>query len=292
MQSELKRQIHDKNVQNHWYVSFGMAFCNVWVVPLFPECVSVRVRVRVWFWIKTLLMFPDKYRVLWLVFETTNQMSRFQPLSRGHYWELIVAFECSKVFLASKWMVFSSFSFTHLFACSVLFFSSFLLSVLWACYAQPHKLTDSSMGHGVIRWRQYHSVSSQYQDQPSQLFDLMLLPSHVCVLDTTLRRRCLRHAGTWLPSLSVLGVTYASAQAHISLQLSGVTKGYIPRSTAYMPYWNAKCCLILVFWCSLRIEHFVWTCRGPRQVLRKKSHLFTDIFLFSLFFLMLCFDIV
>lgn len=270
-------------------------FLLVWLSATFESChyfqsVCVRVRVCVWFWIKTLLMFPDKYRVLWLVFETTNQMSRFQPLSRGHYWELIVAFECSKVFLASKWMVFSSFRFTHLFACFVLFFfSSFLLSVLWACLeitqnAQPHKLTDSSMGHGVIRWRQYHSVSSQYQDQPSQLFDLMLLPSHMCVLDTTLRRRCLQRAGTWLPSLSVLGVTYASAQAHISLQLSGVTKGYIPRSTAYMPYWNAKCCLIFVFWCSLRIKHFVWTCRGPRQVLRKKSHLFTDIFLFSLFF--------
>ena len=50
-----------------------------------------------------------------------------------------------------------------------------------------------------------------------------------------------------------LCVTSAPAQARISLLLSGVTKGYIPHFTAYMPYWNAKCCLIFVlFWRSIK----------------------------------------
>ena len=102
--------------------------------------------------------------------------------------------------------------------------------------------TDSCMGHGVIRWR-------QYQDQPSKalLISCSCLPT--CVINMTpLLWKCLRHAGSWLPSLTV---TSASAQARKSLLLSGVAKGYTVHFTAYMPYWNAKCCLIFVlFWKS------------------------------------------
>lgn len=137
-----------------------------------------------------------------------------------------------------------------------------LLSVLWACLefthnAQPHKLTDSRMGHGVIRWRQHHSVSSQYQDQPSQP-----LWSHA----SALLRVCYQHNTTvdkmpakcWFltpPPPQCLCVTSASAQAPISLLLSGVTKGYIPHFTAYicrieMP--NAALFLFL-FWRLSRI---------------------------------------
>lgn len=91
-----------------------------------------------------------------------------------------------------------------------------------------------------------------------------------------------------LPSPHGLCVTSAPAQARISLLLSGVTKGYIPRFTAYMPYWNAKCCLIFVlFWRSIKkknnlaLHFFFFTCRGSRggQVLKKPSvHWKFDLF--------------
>lgn len=169
-------------------------------------CMSVCVCARMWFWIKTLQMFPDKYWVLWLVFETTHQMSRFQPLSRAHYWELIVASECSKVFLASKWMVCF-----HLFICllpPLLFFSSFFLS-FGHVLKFPKMLSHISYFFIFFVWVMVLSGEdsiTQYPasiriSHPSYLISCFL-PSHMCVLDTTLRR-CLRHAGTWLPSLSV-----------------------------------------------------------------------------------------
>lgn len=148
------------------------------------------------------------------------------------------------------------------FACSLLFFLLLLsfYSVQWACLeithnAQPNKLTDSGMGHSVIRWRQYHLV---WRWATTASLISCFLPS---INTTPLLRKCLRHAGTWLPlppssslpSPHGLCVTSAPAQARISLLLSGVTKGYIPRFTAYMPYWNAKCCLIFVlFWRSIK----------------------------------------
>ena len=127
--------------------------------------------------------------------------------SRAHFSrELIVAPECSKVFLASKWMglICSThdeccFSF-FFFACSLLFFfvCLFLFSFHCACLelthnAQPNKLTDSRMGHSVIRWRQYHLVS-RWATTASLIS--CFLPS---INTTPLLRKCLRHAGTWLP---------------------------------------------------------------------------------------------
>lgn len=77
-------------------------------------------------------------------------------------------------------------------------FFFFLLSVLWACLeishnAQPHKLTDSCMGHGVIRWRQL-SLSIQSVSRSAvtaSLISCFCLPT--CVINTTpLLRKCLR----------------------------------------------------------------------------------------------------
>lgn len=86
------------------------------------------------------------------------------------------------------------------FACSLLFFLLLLsfYSVQWACleithYAQPNKLTDSGMGHSVIRWRQYHLV---WRWATTASLISCFLPS---INTTPLLRKCLRHAGTWLP---------------------------------------------------------------------------------------------
>lgn len=86
------------------------------------------------------------------------------------------------------------------FACSLLFFLLLLsfYSVQWACLeithnAQPNKLTDSGMGHSVIRWRQYHLV---WRWATTASLISCFLPS---INTTPLLRKCLRHAGTWLP---------------------------------------------------------------------------------------------
>lgn len=149
-------------------------FCNGFQ-PLWLTC----SRWCLLLWIDTLHAFPDKYRGLWLVFETTNQMSgvRIQPCHR----HVTVGTDCS------LWMFKSVLSqqvngfifYTWISAVYLLLVPSFfpflsLFSLLWACLeithnAQPHKLTGSRMGHGVIRWRQYHSVFSQYQDRASRL---------------------------------------------------------------------------------------------------------------------------
>lgn len=124
-----------------------------------------------------------------------------------HYWEPIVAHECSKVFLASQ-QVNGSYFDTHVecclsFACSFFFFFFFspplLLSFQWACLeithnAQPHKLTDSCSG--VIRCEDritQYPISIKISRH--SFSDLMLLPSHVCVInnDSTTSRRCLRY---------------------------------------------------------------------------------------------------
>lgn len=162
-------------------------------------------------------------------------------------------------FFYARWVLFLRF-FSSLVPCFFFFFFCPFISVQWACleithYAQPNKLTDSGMGHSVIRWRQYHLV---WRWATTASLISCFLPS---INTTPLLRKCLRHAGTWLPlppssslpSPHGLCVTSAPAQARISLLLSGVTKGYIPRFTAYMPYWNAKCCLIFVlFWRSIK----------------------------------------
>lgn len=155
--------------------------------------------------------------------------------------------------------------------CSFLFiflFFLFCISVLWACAeithnAQPRKLTDSCVGQGVIRWRQYRDGASQLLWSHASAFP------HVCYRhNSTALTRCLRHAGTRLTS--------TSTQARVALLLSGVTKGYIPHFTAYMPYWNAKYCLILCFSLTF-VESWAlhFTCWGLGQVLKTKSLLFT-----------------
>lgn len=74
-----------------------------------------------------------------------------------------------------------------------------LLSFQWACLeithnAQPHKLTDSCSG--VIRCEDritQYPISIKISRH--SFSDLMLLPSHVCVInnDSTTSRRCLRY---------------------------------------------------------------------------------------------------
>ena len=100
----------------------------------------------------------------------------------------------------ARWVLFLLFLF-RLFLAFFLFVCSFLFSlysVQWACLelthnAQPNKLTDSRMGHSVIRWRQYHLVS-RWATTASLIS--CFLPS---INTTPLLRKCLRHAGTWLP---------------------------------------------------------------------------------------------
>lgn len=201
----------------------------------------------------------SKYRTLWLVFETIKPNVR-------HYWEPIVAHECSKVFLASQ-QVNGSYFDTHVecclsFACSFFFFFSLplLLSFQWACLeithnAQPHKLTDSCSG--VIRCEDritQYPISIKISRH--SFSDLMLLPSHVCVInnDSTTSRRCLRYIPVLdftpphlSPSLGVSCVTPTLAQACVFATAFRCYKGIYTAFTAYMPYWNAKCCLIFVF---------------------------------------------
>lgn len=123
------------------------------------------------------------HRVLWLVFGKDYQTK--------WDWEAIVAYECSKVFLANRWRVFRSQDKW----CSCLFFP---LNITHN--AQPHKLTDGRMGHGVIRL----GGIAQYRRSSS---DLMLLPSaHVLVIDTT--PMCWYLTPT--PSVSVCHIRFAS----------------------------------------------------------------------------------
>lgn len=104
--------------------------------------------------------------------------------------------------------------------CLLLQFSSFCL---WACLeithnAQPHKLTDSCMGHGVIRWRQYHSVSRSAITAP--LISCFCLPSRV--LSTHWWKNACERAGSWLllpppprPSVSACHICFCSS-THIA----------------------------------------------------------------------------
>lgn len=87
--------------------------------------------------------------------------------------------------------------------------------------AQPNKLTDSCMGRGVIRWRQYQlSIQSVSRSAiTASLISCLCLPT--CVLSPRLHRweKCLRHAGTWLPSplpfLSACHIRFCSS-THIA----------------------------------------------------------------------------
>lgn len=135
-----------------------------------------------------------------------------------------------------------------------------LLSFQWACLeithnAQPHKLTDSCSG--VIRCEDritQYPISIKISRH--SFSDLMLLPSHVCVInnDSTTSRRCLRYIPVLdftpphlSPSLGVSCVTPTLAQACVFATAFRCYKGIYTAFTAYMPYWNAKCCLIFVF---------------------------------------------
>lgn len=149
------------------------------------------------------------------------------------------------------------FLFVYLLVASSSFFLFlFLLSVLWACLeitqnAQPHKLKVFPFFFFLYgSWcYQVKTVSLSIQSVSGSAIPAIW--SHASAFPHVRSRHHVKKmpATCWyLTSLpQCLGVTSASAQARISLQLSGVTKGYIPRSTAYMPYWNAKCCLIFVF---------------------------------------------
>lgn len=117
-----------------------------------------------------------------------------------------------------------------------------LLSFQWACLeithnAQPHKLTDSCSG--VIRCEDritQYPISIKISRH--SFSDLMLLPSHVCVInnDSTTSRRCLRYIPVLdftppppLPPPSVSPASHPLWLKHAYLlPLSGVTKGYIP----------------------------------------------------------------
>lgn len=100
-------------------------------------------------------------------------------------------------FFYARWVLFLRF-FSSLVPCFFFFFFCPFISVQWACleithYAQPNKLTDSGMGHSVIRWRQYHLV---WRWATTASLISCFLPS---INTTPLLRKCLRHAGTWLP---------------------------------------------------------------------------------------------
>lgn len=116
------------------------------------------------------------------------------------------------------------------FACSFPFFPCFFtffffntgMSWNFTHSALRRPLPESSMGRGVIRWRQYPvGIGISHRSCFSR------------VINTTPAQRkrikkCLRRAGTWPLFPQCLCVTSASAQARITLPLSGVTKGYIP----------------------------------------------------------------
>lgn len=204
-----------------------------------------------------------------------NDRCESLALSSAHPWELIVAHKCSKVFLASKYVVVFQWA---SFACSFLIRLVFLL---WACIeithnAQPRKLTGSCTVHGVIRWRQRHSPSSQYQDHPSQRLwaHASVFPCVLYQHDSTLRKM---PTTCWYltPLPPCLCVTSSSAQARITPLLSGVLlrDTVYNAFTAYMPYGNAKCCLIFVLFSMFIVHYFnlalPLTCRDSGQVLKK-----------------------
>lgn len=182
------------------------------------------------------------------------------------------------------WSVLSQQRFdSHCMTCTVYLslpssFSICLFSCLFC--AQPHKLTDSHKGHSVIRWKQYPSRSGPTAF--SLIF--MLLPSHMHVINTTVSalRRCLRHAGTWLPSLSVHG-PHLLLLPHLQVLQKGRTPHfYSIYAVSKIP--NAALFLFFV-WRSSKISHFVLTsqCSGWVQIKKNKSHLFTEKCVFNSF---------
>lgn len=225
------------------------------------------------FWIDTLQMFPyDDDNI-----ECSDHFLRRQ--TKRAVWDFSLVTCTSPGTDRSFWMFKSvlsqrvngfylrrTLSAVYLFACSFhFFFPPFLLfQIKWARLeithdAQPNKLADSCLGHSVIRWRQYHSASSQYQDQPLQLLWSHASAFPTCALSTRLlwwENACnmlVLDSPTTPHTPQCLCVTSAPAHARIPPLLSGVTKGYVPHFTAYMPYWNAKCCLIFLF------LFFFWT---------------------------------
>lgn len=74
------------------------------------------------------------------------------------------------------------------------------------------------MGHSVIRWRQYHSVSSQHQDQPSQLlwFHAFSFPFVCYRRVSTALSKCLRRAGTSFPLPQCLCHLHLCSSMHIA----------------------------------------------------------------------------
>lgn len=156
-----------------------------------------------------------------------------------------------------------------------LFFSFCSMGMSWKCThnAQPNKLTDSCMGHSVIRWRQYHSVSSLYQDQPSQL---LCLPTSV--LST--RLHCWENACDMLVLDSPPSVSACNICFHSSTHNATAFRCYKGIYTAFYSIYAVLKCQMLPYFCfifTLRIQHLILLVQAG---LKKKSHLFTELFLY------------
>lgn len=214
--------------------SVSFYFFNVW------RCAVWLASLCFWFFRTGLGLTLDKRRALWRIpWNFKWETREFKPLHVHAAEELIVSSKCSEVFLANKGL--------NLAARQALFISRsrhpfiFLFSCLFHLFrAQPHKLTDSHKGHSVIRWKQYPSRSGPAAF--SLIF--MLLPSHMHVINTTASalRRCLQHAGTWLPSLSVHGPHL------LLLHISRCYKRDVCHILQHIcRIENTKCCLIFVF---------------------------------------------